>query len=203
MVAAVAALLSGGMALSSGNPADVNVASSLIEEDPAGADGILEDDAPVVEGVFSDDEVVEEADSKSARVDKFFNGLTSENIKERVSGLYATNVQFSGPFAKLTGQDALVNHYMNLFSGLKSFSLEITEEFISGQETVLLWELTFANDSLNSGKELKIEGVSHLTFAGDLIISQHDFYDAGAAVYEHVTIIGRLVRWVKGKVAGV
>lgn len=191
--------LAAGIALSSGNPADVE--SDAAAEDPAGLEP-GEDEAPVVDGVFSEEETVEETDSKSARIDKFYNGLNAENLKERVSALYAENVQFSSPFAALSGRDELLKHYEELFRNVKGLTLEVTEEFISGQETVLLWEATYAHDKLSDGAQLKVSGVSHLTFANDQIISQRDYFDAGAAVYEHVTLVGRIVRWVKNKVAG-
>jgi len=144
----------------------------------------------------------EETDSKSAKVDKFYNGLTSDNLASRMEAMYATNVQFSSPYTTLVGRDALSEHYKNLFANLKSFNLEITEEFVSGQETVLLWDVTYAHPKLNSGATLKASGVSHLTFANDQVLSQRDYFDAGNMVYEHVTLVGRVVKWVKNKVIG-
>jgi hypothetical protein len=188
-----------GLGFGAGNPADVQVEPENSE--PSNIDA-ADEDAPVVDGVFSEEIPVEEADSKSSKVDKFYNGLTSENIASRMEAMYATNVQFSSPYINLVGRDALAEHYKSLFANLKSFSLDITEEFVSGQETVLLWDITYAHPKLNSGDTLKISGVSHLTFADDQVISQKDYFDAGAMVYENVTLVGRLVKWVKNKVVG-
>ncbi len=188
-----------GLGFSAGNPADVEVEPENIE--PSNADAV-DEDAPVVDGVFAEEMPVEETDSKSTKVDKFYNGLTSENIAARMEAMYATNVQFNSPYANLVGREALLEHYKELFVNLKSFSLEITEEFVSGQETVLLWDITYAHPKLNGGEPLKSSGVSHLTFASDQVLSQKDYFDAGAMVYEHVTLIGRMVKWVKNKVVG-
>lgn len=191
--------LAGGIALSSGNPADVETEEPT--EDPAALEAV-EDDAPVVDGVFTEDEVVEETDSKSARIDKFYNGLNAENLKDRVNTLYSESVQFSSPLTVATGRDELLSHYQELFKNVKGFTLEVSEEFISGQETVLLWEATYSHDKLSDGAQLRVSGVSHLTFANDQIVSQRDYFDAGSAIYEHVTLVGRIVRWVKNKVTG-
>jgi hypothetical protein len=197
VVVSITSLLT-GIAFSTGNPSDV--------ESDAGtegtADAATEEDAPIVDGVFNEEEPVEETDSKSAKVDRFYNGLTSENIGSRMDAMYATSVQFSSPFTTLSGKEALLDHYRQLYADLTSFELEITEEFVSGQETVLLWEISFASPKLKGGEKLKVSGVSHLTFANDQVVSQKDYYDAGAVVYEHVTLVGRLVKWVKHRVAG-
>ncbi len=188
-----------GLGFGAGNPANAQVEPENSEPSDIEA---VEEDSPVVDGVFSEEMPVEETDSKSSRVDKFYNGLTSENISSRIEAMYATNVQFSSPYTNLVGRDALAEHYKILFANLKNFSLEITEEFVSGQETVLLWEITYAHPRLNGGEMLKTSGVSHLTFANDQVLSQKDYFDAGAMVYENVTVIGRLVKWVKNKVIG-
>lgn len=192
-------LVLAGLGFGAGNPADVQVEPENSE--PSNIDAV-EEDAPVVDGVFSEEMPVEETDSKSSNVDKFYNGLTSENIASRVEAMYATNVQFVSPYTKLDGREALTEHYKRLFANLKSFSLEITEEFVSGQETVLLWDITYAHPKLNGGEPLKTSGVSHLTFANDQVLSQRDYFDAGAMVYENVTLVGRIVKWLKNKVVG-
>lgn len=164
--------------------------------------GTLEEEAPIVDGVFAEEDPVEEADSKSAKIDKFYDGLTSENVSARLAALYSPSVQFSNPFVTITGTEAVQDHYVQLYANMTSFELEITEEFLSGQETVLIWEANFVHPKLKGGEKVMISGVSHLTFANDLIISQKDYFDAGAVVYENVTLVGRIVKWVKGRVIG-
>jgi hypothetical protein len=188
-----------GLGFGAGNPAEVEAGPE--ETEPSDIDA-TDEDAPIVDGVFSEELPVEETDAKSTKVDKFYNGLTSENIAARMEGMYAANVQFTSPFVSLVGRDALAEHYKTLFTNLKSFSLEVTEEFVSGQETVLLWDITYAHPKLNGGETLKTSGVSHLTFANDQVLSQRDYFDAGSMVYEQVTLVGRVVKWVKNKVIG-
>lgn len=161
-----------------------------------------DEEAPIVDGVFSEEDPVEEADSKSAKIDKFYNGLTSENVTARLTALYSPGVQYSNPFVTITGTEAVQDHYLKLFANMTSFELEISEEFLSGQETVLLWEVNFVHPKLNGGEKVTMSGVSHLTFANDLIISQKDYFDTGAVVYENITLVGRIVKWVKGRIIG-
>jgi hypothetical protein len=57
--------------------------------------------------------------------------------------------------------------------------------------------MTYAHPRLQRGQELTLEGISQLRFADRRIIYQRDYYDLGAMLYEHLPLVGQVVRGIK------
>lgn len=136
----------------------------------------------------------------AAAIDDFLNATNAANLKERVDAFYARDVRFEDPFGTVEGRDGLLTYYKKLFDGIESVSFEIKEEFVSGDETVALWTMNLKHRSLNGAEAVSVDGVSQFRFAGNQVVFQHNYFDAGAVVYENVTFVGMLVRWVKKQV---
>lgn len=132
-------------------------------------------------------------------LDDFLADLSSANVAKKAEQSYNTAATYEDPFGRWEGRDALVAHLNELLGRMQTIGLDVTSEFISGDETVALWTMTFSHSSLHSGEPLEIHGVSHVKMLDGKIIAQRDYYDLGV-VYENLPIIGRIVRWVKGRI---
>lgn len=147
-------------------------------------------------GAGSDEAQSTANDANFAAIDGFLNNTNADNLKEKVQAFYAKDVRFEDPFGATDGRDALLNYYAKLFDGIGSVSFEIKEEFVSGDETVALWTMKLSHKSLGA-EPVAIDGVSQFRFAGTQVVYHRNYFDAGALVYEHITFVGALVRWVK------
>mgnify|MGYP001788744818 CR=1 FL=1 len=58
--------------------------------------------------------------------------------------------------------------------------------------------------SLNSGREITVDGVSLITFGGreGKVISHRDYFDMGEFIYERVPILSTVIRIIKNKMSG-
>jgi hypothetical protein len=61
--------------------------------------------------------------------------------------------------------------------------------------------MTMKHPAVAGGETVIVDGVSYVRFEGDKAVYHRDYFDAGAMVYEHVPIVGSIVRYVKGRVA--
>ena len=61
------------------------------------------------------------------------------------------------------------------------------------------WTMKFATPALQRGRLLHVDGMSQLTVIDDKITHHHDFYDLGQMVYEHIPLLGSLIKKIKGR----
>jgi hypothetical protein len=53
----------------------------------------------------------------------------------------------------------------------------------------------------DNAKKITLDGTTQLGVDGDIIIYHKDYYDLGEMVYEHVPILGFIIKKIKGKLA--
>ena len=139
------------------------------------------------------------AKGEASPLDEFLADLSSANLTKKAEQFYNPAATYEDPFGRYQGRDALAAHLNGLLGGMQTVTLDVTSEFVSGDETVALWTLTFTHSSLHGGEPLEIHGVSHVKLLDGKIIAQRDYYDLGV-IYENLPFVGRLVRWVKGRI---
>jgi limonene-1,2-epoxide hydrolase len=55
----------------------------------------------------------------------------------------------------------------------------------------------FATSEACSWQDLEVQGISHLKFLENQVIYHRDYFDLGEMVYEHVPVLGKIVRFIK------
>jgi hypothetical protein len=126
--------------------------------------------------------------------------IAPDNVDSKVANFYDPAAVLEDPFGRFEQRTAIASHLKALLKGTTSVAFEVRSEFQSGDETVALWTLSVSHPKLGD-EPVVIEGVTHARFVNGKIAEQRDVYDVGGLVYERVTFVGALVRWVKGKVA--
>jgi hypothetical protein len=61
--------------------------------------------------------------------------------------------------------------------------------------------MTYRHPRLKQGEPILVQGCSHLLWTDDKVFQHRDFFDAGALLYEHLPVMGRMIRWLKGRLA--
>jgi hypothetical protein len=108
--------------------------------------------------------------------------------------LYAPDVVFEDPLHRAEGLDAVRSYFERLNANLVVCRFEYEPTFHDHSRAVLPWTM---NLELRRGpRRVTVPGVTLLRF-GDRITHQRDHFDAGALVYEHVPLLGALIRLVK------
>jgi hypothetical protein len=121
--------------------------------------------------------------------------LDRNSIAE-VDALYAADVVFVDPFHRIAGLATLKNYLHGQYSAINGARFECQEPTLGAAEAYIRWLLFFSHPQLNSGREIVIPGVSFIR-GEEKIFYHEDFYDAGALLYEHVPLLGAVVRFLK------
>lgn len=131
-----------------------------------------------------------------SQIKQLFNSLRKDNVAE-VRDYYTKDVVFIDPFVEIRGVDNLVQHLANQYANLDSCTFDYGEQFIDAEKATLSWSMSVRHPALANSKEILVDGMTLFVFEGDQISFQRDYYDAGAMLYEHVPVIGTVIRKIR------
>jgi hypothetical protein len=80
---------------------------------------------------------------------------------------------------------------------LSSFVFE--DEIVQGNSAVLTWTMSLKHPRLNGGDVVTVPGSTHIRFR-DKVTYHRDYFDGGAMLYEHLPLIGLVIRMIKERV---
>ena len=66
-------------------------------------------------------------------------------------------------------------------------------------EACLVWRMEYAHHKINAGKMIHVDGSSFLKFS-DKIDFHRDYLDMGQMLYEHLPVVGRVIKGIKKRV---
>lgn len=135
------------------------------------------------------------------KMSHFFENLNQEISVEAFRSIYDDAVVFKDPFNEVKGVEAVHKIFAHMYDNLKKPRFVITE-YIGTQDTAYVkWDFMFTFKG--EKKEECFEGVSRLTLnAQGRVISHTDYWDAAENIYEHLPLLGALLRFVKRKIVG-
>lgn len=122
--------------------------------------------------------------------------------------IYASNIKFIDPITTHTGIDEVKSYFSNLLTQAETCKFDIADVFQCSLQNnqsqsqvthVVNWTMTL--ELKNSTKRITLDGTTQLGVDGDIITYHKDYYDLGEMVYEHVPILGFIIKMIKGKLA--
>ncbi len=129
-----------------------------------------------------------------------FATLDAGNL-QNLDKLYSESITFRDPLHQIHGLPALRAYFAELYANAS----DIRYDFHDASETspgagYLRWTLHFRHPRLAAGRLISLDGCSHLQWQERVHFHQ-DYFDAGALLYEHVPVLGRMIGWLKGRLA--
>ncbi|MCA9402825.1 MAG: nuclear transport factor 2 family protein [Candidatus Omnitrophica bacterium] len=140
--------------------------------------------------------------SSNISVVSFFKELNKDSM-HLVDEFYDRNVLFRDPLVEIRGREGLRAYYDRLYRNVKEIDFDITYVIQENNNTALAWKMMLRADNFNGNKPLTVDGSSVIKFGGTegKAVYHRDYFDLGEFVYEGIPVLGRLVRFVKGKMA--
>ncbi|KPW09577.1 Uncharacterized protein ALO91_03445, partial [Pseudomonas syringae pv. aceris] len=110
---------------------------------------------------------------------------------------YSEDVSFSDPMHDIHGLAAMRRYFGELYANVQDlhFDFQAFDEVRPG-EGYLVWTMSYSHPRLAAGRTIRVEGCSHLKWR-DKVYRHRDYFDAGALLYEHLPIMGRVIHWLK------
>ncbi len=131
----------------------------------------------------------------------FFNKLDN-TCTEKLYEVYTEDIVFSDPLHHVEGRQALEAYLAAMYENVEHCQFVYHTRQLRGNQAFVTWTMTFVHPKLAGGRTIEVEGCSALTFAEDGRVSQHrDYFDVGAMLYEHLPLMGSVVRWLKKRLA--
>jgi len=132
---------------------------------------------------------------------KGFASLNKNNL-QRLPELYSYDIAFADPMHEVQGLSDLHVYFAELYANVQhlKFDFHAFDQVREGKG-YLRWTMNYSHPRLNGGKTIQVQGCSHLLWSDNRVFQHRDFFDAGAMLYEHLPIMGRAIRWLKGRLA--
>lgn len=115
--------------------------------------------------------------------------------------IYADKIIFIDPVSQHNGIDAVIKYFDNLLSNTTNCTFDITRVSSSNDVTYVTWIMHFSHPKLASNKLISVHGITELQIEHNKIVYHRDYYDMGEMLYENVPLLGRIVRWLKQRLA--
>lgn len=126
-----------------------------------------------------------------------YSNLNATNL-QTLKTVYREDVRFIDPAHEVNGIDNLTAYFAALYKNIDSIEFIFRAPMVVDKRGYVSWEMIFSTSSLARGNPITIEGVTHLEFDEEGRVYHHqDYFDLGAMLYEHIPLLGRLVKLIK------
>ena len=133
-----------------------------------------------------------------------FEYLYSNFDKQAVSSLaevYGEDILFVDPITEHRGLAAVEAYFNNLITRTTYCKCTIINKLTSEQNVVVTWKMQFSHPAIKSGSMVEVDGVSQLTVSQNKVVYHRDFYDMGQMIYEHIPLLGKVVKKIKKRMS--
>lgn len=129
-----------------------------------------------------------------------FAALDRDHL-EHLTSLYSTDVCFIDPLHQINGLNALQRYFSELYANVEDLSFQFHgHDAVAEGSGYLRWTMTYRHPRLRGGAPVSVTGCSHLRWA-DKVYYHRDYFDAGALLYEHLPLLGSVIRGLKRRLA--
>ena len=110
---------------------------------------------------------------------------------------YSADAIFKDPFQEIQGHPAIKHIFVKMYEQLNQPQFIIREQLLGNQQVAFLWDFQFSMRRWNTSPK-SFSGVSWLYFNDAFLVTKHhDYWDPAAGIYEHLPLIGPVMRGLK------
>lgn len=114
--------------------------------------------------------------------------------------VYSVDVDFVDPFHRIQGLDNLTEYFRRLYSKADSVDFQFNSDIFGESCRVLEWVMKLQITVFRKPRLITVSGCSVLHIDEEGKICRHqDYFDAGAMLYEHLPLVGLILKAVKGR----
>ena len=137
--------------------------------------------------------------SNPKKIDYIFQKLNKDTLY-LLDEFYDENINFEDPIGSIKGSKKIKAYYQNMYKNVTSIKFDFSE-FIEKENTVVgIWKMTVVATGLNGGEPVVVQGNSIIRFSPEgKAIYHRDYFDMGEMIYEHVPVVGFILKKIKGK----
>ncbi|BBN83299.1 transcriptional regulator [Pseudoalteromonas sp. A25] len=124
-----------------------------------------------------------------------YDVLSADNLSV-LEQVYHQDVQFVDPLHQVNGLTHLTMYFANMYANVRAIKFDIKDAFDIEENGFVYWQMRFKHKRINGGKEVIVNGHSHLRFKDDKIIFHQDYFDAAAMLYRNIPLLKQLIGFI-------
>ena len=129
----------------------------------------------------------------------FYHEPSAAGLK-RLDRLYTQDIEFRDPLHAIHGILAFKGYLKSVYDGPSDIRFTYLDEHCSEHWASINWIATYRHGALGGGRTLELRGTTQIRFT-DRIYYQEDFFDVGAMVYQHLPLLGPVVRYLNRRIS--
>ncbi|EAZ97937.1 nuclear transport factor 2 family protein [Marinobacter sp. ELB17] len=130
------------------------------------------------------------------RFRELFNTLDKGNLN-KLAGVYSEHIHFKDPLGEVHGLDELTRYFAGSYQNVIASHFVFDHEVVDEGTVTLPWTMHLRHKRINGGKEIQVEGISHLHIDCGKVNYHRDYFDAGQMLYENLPLLGGIIRKIK------
>lgn len=131
---------------------------------------------------------------------EFLSNLGAADSAQLAGQLYAPTLHFSDSLMHTRNRDDVVVHFQGLVDAETQVQVQMLQTLVSGPDVYLVWSMQSQFTPVRKTVISDSIGITHLRFnsQGQVIMHQ-DFWDTGQGFYQHVPVLGRVIRSINNR----
>ena len=145
--------------------------------------------------------------SKDSRIQPFvklYNGMKNEALTDLIENAYTEKIYFNDTLVTIDSRKELIRYLKTTAEQVDNLELSVLDVTAIGQndqDLIVRWTMVTHLTLLGKEKKIDSAGITHLHLNGQgKIILHQDFWDSMQGFYQHIPILGGLLRWIKYRV---
>lgn len=131
---------------------------------------------------------------------KIFTNLKTGATAENIEAVYAEELYFNDTFRIISDRAELVEYLTETAAQVNSTTVEIMEVVKGSNDYFVKWAMEMNFDVKGTEVDSFSLGMSQLRFNDQgLIVFHQDYWDSSEAFFEHLPVVGRIVKSIKSR----
>ena len=129
---------------------------------------------------------------------KLYDQLDDGSIDKQIAETYAEKIYFNDTLVTIHDRQNLLKYLKHTQQQLDSIKFVVLGVHDSGKDSYVRWLMQTKFKAIGQAIDIQSIGISHLRFNADnKIIVHQDYWDSMQGFYEHLPLIGGVLRWIK------
>ncbi len=128
----------------------------------------------------------------------FYREFNTESLS-KIRAIYDEDAHFSDPIHEIQGLESIERYFSSVMTGVTVCRFEFDRVSVVESQAFLQWRMRFVHPRLVR-REICVKGISVIEFQ-EKVIAHVDYYDVGEMLYEHVPLLGRVIRRLKRRLS--
>lgn len=124
----------------------------------------------------------------------------NESSLAQLDQVYSQDVVFKDPVHELAGIKALYQYFRGFCSSDVHCEFEFINQVVDSHQAFFQWRMHYSHPRIKGGLPLTLNGASMIQF-NERITHHEDFYDMGAMIYQHLPLLGFVVKKINARLA--